>query len=579
LLPKDCHPKTTPRERVLLERPDITIYKETYRQNNLEPAVITQASKAIPDIEYAENDGMNILRKGWYEPLLKQKNSEEKSEASSSDGSVDENGLLLKSKKKMTKELLHILTLSAMEEDQKDILFKAGFIGIGDILDMQSEDFSKSLRKLGLKRVNFDALKNFHLYACNQVNISQEMPNVLNINAGDWSSIQRQTYVKEDEQGTMTEIPLVVGMVGELSKDYREFMNKISVQLPPLLLFFYMGDDIFYDETGTLHNPEWCPLAQLWVNHRDPDADKRFDGIKSSLFLVEESKYDFLEEYSVVPYIRNYPKDIQSWNSNTVRPILHIEAALEGKPTGKSIEDSLELCYKLFYFASHAEHDTIYLEDDTAPQNKPYQVFARANVHLTKKYGDFGQVTDILKFHDDLCNHLFEDIPIGFFYNVKSGEARGMKHSEDMEQILVSKLDLQPFNDLMRRTLFLFKTAFGIDFGLLDGGQRCMSIKTALFNMSLSRQKRYITEETERTYMTDGGDFQLKKVAALAPVAIVWPSWETNLNHKVYNWKVRGAKNGICEFSDFRSVYPEIGVRFPDYPSGNRNYQHTIYKL
>ena len=302
-------------------------------------------------------------------------------------------------------------------------------------------------------------------------------------------------------------------------------------------MFFWMGDDLFHDETKKLLVPQWCPLAQLWVNNRDPETDSLFEQIKEGLF-VKDTKFDFEEEYTAVPYIRDYPKEVKTYNSSKVKPTVHRDTFVEGKPNGKSIEDSLEMIKSLFYFAAETEHDDIYVQQPNQPGILPYQIFARANVHLARKYRHFGSVRDIIQLHDDLCDHLFENIPSGFFYRIAQGK-QGEKWGEGMEGIVTNKYELQSFNDLMKRTLFLFKTAFGMDLGIVDGANRCMAIKTALLNMVVNGKRREIALEADRSYHPRESIFILKKVVTLAPVAIVWPSWTSTFDDKIYNWKVR----------------------------------------
>jgi hypothetical protein len=542
---------------------DNTIYKNSYREVTSEANNVTPASKTIPEVRYNNTEYIEVLRKGWNEARATElearketsADADDDSESAGSAASVDPNtGLLPQSREKATEavdanvekstgmspELSHILELSGLPANQKAVLQKVGWSGMVDLLGMAVRSNKENLLANGLKVESYQILVKFLMYICDYRVTHQSVPTIMEMDNTVWSNLQRNSYDKILKDGEPTDKPEENDPFGAQGENYKEYMNKITLQLPPILLFFWMGDDLFEDQSGKLVVPDWCPLAQLSVNNRQPELDPIFETIKHGLF-ENESNLDFLEEYVVLPYIRHYPKTIKTYNSNDVKPSLHGNSFIEGRPTGESIENCLELCKEFFYFAANSEHDQIYLTKDPKKENIPFQVFARANLHLTRKYNNFGTVEDIMHLHDDLCTHLFDDIPMGFFFMLNHDKKERQLFSQTMGEVQHIKVFTQEFNTLMRRTLFLFKTAFGINLGIVDGGNRCMAIKTALLNMHFDNTKRLAKSKNERSYQPEGEDgdaFILKKVAQLAPIAIVWPSWVFPLDSKIYNWKV-----------------------------------------
>jgi hypothetical protein len=478
---------------------------------------LTLASKQISAVSYIKNDVFSIPRSGWEEILGNQL-----------DGEWNGGNLF-------SDRLQLILTLQDVSEGQLEILSKANWRSVKDLCYIHKPEIKQELLVLGLRNKVIESFENYLRFALDKFTNKEVPPDIMDMTPEDWISIQRENYEKHVEKDHTSNLPEQSRALEVKANNVSEYINQLKVKLPPLLLFFWMGDDLFGNASGQASVPQWCPLVQLKVNNRVPDLDNTFQIIRDGLFEMN-TQYDFTEEYVVLPYIRDYQEKETKPQSATVKPTIHEDSFIEGCPSGKSMEKSEAMVKDLYWFATGEIYDDIH-KDSTSNNSEIYLMFGKANVRLASKYGNFGTIEDIVKMHDDLCRHIFVNIPCNFFYLIPQG-TQGIRNSEQSEAIQTQALTDQAFNDLMRRTLFLFKTAFGMDCGILDGGNRCLALKTAILNIIVDKTAMTLAQDLRSIHEENSGSFLLLQGAKLAPVTIVWPSWDPPPNKLIYNWKV-----------------------------------------
>jgi hypothetical protein len=532
------------------------------------------SSQKVPEAQFDYFQSYTIMRQDWYESiqaylaceqnldaqaLQHATNTPESENQPGKDDSEEATNLPKQSEittenDSFSPELEHLLFLMEFTPEEKAILTAFGWKNANDLI-LNVPKNQKTLFSKGVSQLKIFSILKYVNYILN--NISEHgatMGKILDLDDLKWCFIMRGEYQNAFEK--MEKVPYPAKTIFEPTQDeVQQYMNKISVTLPPLVLFFWMGDDLFASKENANAGGEWCPFVQLDVNNRSPDIDDAFAELRAGFFSESGTK-DFNEEYVVFPYKRKYAAIPTALNSGSITAMITKEIPIEGQPNADSFVTGLDMVSNFFKFVvgcTYEEHypgDLTGLDEDTIKNVKAYHIFARGNVHFARKYKNFATLQNIRELHNDLCNHLLLDIPAHFFLLDKAeGESK-----IDLESLDSLRED-EAFNDLMRRTLLLFKAAFSADIALLDGSHRCVGLKSSVFNLGVNTRPNQTIHSLHSD--TDPPRFELSKVSGMATISIVWPTWNQYESHDC-NWMVSSYFRQRNISSDFRIVYPKI---------------------
>jgi hypothetical protein len=535
------------------------------------------STKTVPDAEFVEFEGYTIPRMDWKESIkqymeidiVMKKNTittqvapSEDTEADDEDADSQENPdktEISTEDVQFSKQMKHILELMDFNKNEEQVLKACGWTGLDDLLLNAPQEQAKLFR-MGLSNEKIRWIMTYVNYVFNQVMENGELGEVMKLTKEKWEAIMRRNYHIALEATKKTRYPAPNNFEPSF-EHVTAYMNRISVTLPPLVLFFWMGDDLFAaKDDDSSAGREWCPFVQLDVNNRCPEIDDNFTTLRDG-FFNEGGAMDFNEEYVVFPYQRKYVDNPKANNYGSVTAMITKETPIEGHPNADSFATGVDIASDFFEFVVGKTYDAVYpdafkgYEKDTIKNVKSYHIFARGNIHLARKYKNFGTVQDIRDLHNDLCNHLLIGIPEHFFL-LDNDEHELMPEDNQEEPTIFHNLKKdEAFNDLMRRTLLLFKAAFSADIALLDGSHRCVALKSSVLNMEIHTTR---SEKFQSIYsLNDATNFELSKVCGMAPISIVWPTWN-QFTSPDCNWMVSTYFRQRTVESDFRIAYPKI---------------------